>query len=508
MRKSEAKKKYEEAGKLHAAGRFADALVVFEELSRAFPKNADILYARALALGEVGRHDEAVIVCDMLTGIIEDPRAEKLKARVVAKREREARVAAQTEPAPAADEQSPVAVPPVSPEPAADDEAEAIEEVFPAEPPPAEPAPAPTPPAAPVPKPKGRAWRLVLSVPPRYRRIALAGTCAFIAALGLFLLWPDGSDTPPDTTPRITQELPPQEPALGPPEPVTLPPRPKPEPEPEPQPQPEPEPKQLPQIPETPAEPVVEAPAPPEDPPPDQPEAAAATQRVFRCPDDRAVGVVHIRDAVTGLNRSTVGPAKGMIVVPVGRELVLEIGAVDDEGLSVLAVLHPPELVTELVLTAPQVTDNDFAHIARLTGLRQLRLDSLTDFSGWGLARLADLPGLRRIELASIAIGSDTLAPLATFAALEELEVDICTNVAPDAFAPLANVPALAVLDITGCADASTPPLPQALCADLAKLTSLEELFIVSITEPALEELEAALPRCNITAMVAEGPAE
>ncbi|NIA15352.1 MAG: tetratricopeptide repeat protein [Nitrospiraceae bacterium] len=529
MRKSEAKKKYARAGGLHAAGRFAEALAIFEELSHAFPKNADILYARALALGELGRYDEAIIVCDMLTGIIEDPRAEELKARVLAKRERETLAAEETKETPPAIEEPPADAPEAAPEQAVADETEAIEEVFraeePAQAPPAVPEPEveaspepiaspvkpmePPPPEAaaatsPVPEPKEGRKRFPL--PPRYRWVALAGTSAFIVALAVLLLWPGSPNTVPSTNPHVAPERSPQVPALEPPEPVTLPPKPESEPEPA-----EASAEPVAEPPSAPAAPVPEPdvePAQPETPPPVEPEAATVKQRVFQCPDDRAVGIVHIRDAVTGLNRSTVGPAKGAIIVPAGRELVLEIGADDGPDLSGLAALTPPELVTELVLTAPQVTDNDFAYIARFAGLRQLRLDSLEDFTGWGLARLADLPGLHRIEIANIAIGSDMLAPLAMFASLEELEINVCTSVAPDAFAPLVNVPALAVLDITGCAGTSTPPLAGALCADLAKLASLEELFIVSITEPALEKLEAALPRCNITAMVSEALAE
>jgi hypothetical protein len=55
MNQAEAKKKYDEAGRLFLAQRFEEALVILELLDRTFPDTPEFLYSRGCCLVELGR---------------------------------------------------------------------------------------------------------------------------------------------------------------------------------------------------------------------------------------------------------------------------------------------------------------------------------------------------------------------------------------------------------------------------------------------------------------------
>jgi len=81
MNADEAQQKFQQAGQLYCAGKFADALSILDGLSAAFPNNAEIVHARALALAGLGRLIEAANLCDTLTRL-GDSRGEVLKGKI------------------------------------------------------------------------------------------------------------------------------------------------------------------------------------------------------------------------------------------------------------------------------------------------------------------------------------------------------------------------------------------------------------------------------------------
>jgi len=83
MDTQEAKQRYQQAGTLYQAQKFTEALALIEDLSRAYPENNDLLYARGLCLAGLGRADDAQAVCDQLAKY-GDTRADELKARIKA----------------------------------------------------------------------------------------------------------------------------------------------------------------------------------------------------------------------------------------------------------------------------------------------------------------------------------------------------------------------------------------------------------------------------------------
>lgn len=86
MDQKEAKEKYERADALYRQKRYQEALAILDDLDKAFPNTKNIMYPRALCLGQLGRIDEALDVCTRLITILGDPRGEQLKAELEAQR--------------------------------------------------------------------------------------------------------------------------------------------------------------------------------------------------------------------------------------------------------------------------------------------------------------------------------------------------------------------------------------------------------------------------------------
>ena len=87
MDKVEATTKYERANALYQLKRYAEALELLYELSLAFPKNANVIYSRALCFDKLGRPEKAFELCDRLTQVCSDRRGEELRASILASRD-------------------------------------------------------------------------------------------------------------------------------------------------------------------------------------------------------------------------------------------------------------------------------------------------------------------------------------------------------------------------------------------------------------------------------------
>jgi hypothetical protein len=93
------------------------------------------------------------------------------------------------------------------------------------------------------------------------------------------------------------------------------------------------------------------------------------------------------------------GDAQGVVVIPAGKELRLNVTPQASTDLSPLAVLHPDDL-QYLQLSGTRVTNAGLAHLQGLTGLQVLWLYD-TQISDVGLVHLQELRGLRVLNLRS-----------------------------------------------------------------------------------------------------------
>lgn len=77
-----ARRHFNEADRLFRQGRHAEALQLLQRLNQAFPANKDVLYATALCLRKLGRHDEAARLCHDLIRIHDHSKAKALLASI------------------------------------------------------------------------------------------------------------------------------------------------------------------------------------------------------------------------------------------------------------------------------------------------------------------------------------------------------------------------------------------------------------------------------------------
>tara|TARA_R110001592_G_scaffold133873_1_gene349270 strand:+ start:110 stop:1453 length:1344 start_codon:yes stop_codon:yes gene_type:complete len=76
------KKKYDEAQYLYQQERWAEALVVLDDLSLSYKSDNEIMLNRAMCLARIGKEEEAELLCDHLTVVHKDARAAQLKAQI------------------------------------------------------------------------------------------------------------------------------------------------------------------------------------------------------------------------------------------------------------------------------------------------------------------------------------------------------------------------------------------------------------------------------------------
>lgn len=82
MEKHEAERKFHLSDKYYREGRYGQALVLLDALDQEFPNTKRIMWARALSLAKLKRHDEALAVCDQLIALFQYSPAVKLKGRL------------------------------------------------------------------------------------------------------------------------------------------------------------------------------------------------------------------------------------------------------------------------------------------------------------------------------------------------------------------------------------------------------------------------------------------
>lgn len=78
----EGQKKFRRSDRLYREGRYQEALDLLGELNQAYPNAKNVMYPAAMCLEKLGRPDEALPYCEELIRQYQDPRAEKLKARI------------------------------------------------------------------------------------------------------------------------------------------------------------------------------------------------------------------------------------------------------------------------------------------------------------------------------------------------------------------------------------------------------------------------------------------
>jgi hypothetical protein len=128
--------------------------------------------------------------------------------------------------------------------------------------------------------------------------------------------------------------------------------------------------------------------------------------RKVRFPASHSMGVLWARDRDSEGYAfwESWGDARGVITVPGGKELRLNVTPQASTDLSPLAALHLDDL-QYLQLSSTRVNNAGLAHIKGLTGLRVLWLYD-TQVSDAGLMHLYGLTGLRVLNLRSTLVST------------------------------------------------------------------------------------------------------
>ena len=195
-------------------------------------------------------------------------------------------------------------------------------------------------------------------------------------------------------------------------------------------------------------------------------------------PTDRSVGEIHIRKA--GVNYSTsnwekghgIGwkllcPAQGTVSIPEGMEVYLVL---KDKNLDLLNNLFP-DSIARLECNNLDLTEDNIAPIASLTGLKSLILGSNPELTDQGMEKLKSLQNIEWFHL--IKTGVQKLTFVKYFRKLQKLEVNQ-TNIDDESMANLAaaDLPDLVSLYIDG-----TKIGAQGF-ANLARIKSLKGLWL------------------------------
>lgn len=129
--------------------------------------------------------------------------------------------------------------------------------------------------------------------------------------------------------------------------------------------------------------------------------------RFVRFPTSHSMGALFVRRVFAEGDYApwdALGNAQGIVAVPVGKELRLNVTPQASTDLSPLAALNPDDL-QYLQLSSTRVNNAGLAHLSKLTGLRVLWLYD-TPVSDAGLVHLRSLTGLRILNLRSTLVTS------------------------------------------------------------------------------------------------------
>lgn len=190
--------------------------------------------------------------------------------------------------------------------------------------------------------------------------------------------------------------------------------------------------------------------------------------RIVNFPRDRAVGRYLMRDKgdLNPYGRN-LGPARGAVVVPEGKEIGLQVNEFFSNDLAFLLTFGPSEL-DFLILNNPSITNEDIRNIEHLTGLDYLAI-GFTEVTDQGLRSLQHLVNLTYLGLYNSKITDDGLATLTHLSRLTRLSMGE-TRITHQGIRSLSSLP-LEHIHLTGIS--LTRPLVDALKA-IPSLTILQ----------------------------------
>ena len=247
---------------------------------------------------------------------------------------------------------------------------------------------------------------------------------------------------------------------------------------------------------------------------------ARGGERVLKFPPERALGIIHIRDAQPPApsvwsNWVRVGLAQGDVAIPDGKEVRFDPSHDGIKDLSPLTSLKPDDIAAmyssssdggvdtrslahltglrTLLMHATKLTDDELAAIGGMTELESLHLGASpiadsqlehlvplkklrvlilrgTKVTDAGLATVAKMQSLEEIDLGDCDVGDPGMKHLAALKGLRKLAVEH-TDVGDAGIAAIATLPALEQLNI------QETPVTDAGLASLAK-TKLKELYL------------------------------
>lgn len=218
--------------------------------------------------------------------------------------------------------------------------------------------------------------------------------------------------------------------------------------------------------------------------------------RIVRFPKNRSLGDLCVEPIHTGdsrrAEREELGRARGEVVVPAGKRLLLYVSEKGARDLRPLTKLAPWDLQA-LNLSGCQIKDADLVHLRGLTWLEDLDL-SCNRFTGVGLVHLGGMLLLERLDLYGGDLTDEGLGHLPTLPSLRELSLAIHFELTDGALAHLNKFSALEDLNLR------STPVGDGGIDHLKRLKALRYLDIsyTRFSRDGADRLRAVLPRCNV----------
>jgi len=160
--------------------------------------------------------------------------------------------------------------------------------------------------------------------------------------------------------------------------------------------------------------------------------APQQAERVVHFPPDKDLGLLKTIEASKGhpsivntdFDYRVLGAAKGDVIVPAGRRLVLFVGEKTLRNLPSLSSLKPDDLYSVNLNGSYsgglKLGDNHLAPLAGLTGLKQLAIAN-ADITQGGIQHLLGLKNLNYLEISSMSLDDGALPYIAELSSLETL---------------------------------------------------------------------------------------
>lgn len=181
------------------------------------------------------------------------------------------------------------------------------------------------------------------------------------------------------------------------------------------------------------------------------------------------------------------GRTPGEVELPEHRALWLQPAAPSDASLAAIVEDGPLAAEVEGLALAPDVTDAGLAHVARLPELRRLDLAGCTKLKAAGMTHLAGVATLESLDLWSIpGIDTKALAAVARLRRLVSLNLRRCRAVSPVGLSPLSALTELTVLSLGDCPKVDSSALDAV--AGLVNLVALD-LSSTPVDDHGLERL-------------------